>query len=185
MTASREDVVRAFPEIERIEDDDLREGVIGAWMTAIEENRIDDLIAVQWFPKEQARLGIGDEGLVDHVRDVTQGAIALAELLIERRGEDISMDTVIAGGLIHDVSKLYEHEGDEPTDIEELLGHPHFGVHVTAQAGLPVELMHIALSHSGRTAVDPATLEAALVRYADEAAADAIRRRGVDDLRDV
>jgi hypothetical protein len=72
----------------------------------------------------------------------------------------------------------------DPTPVYDLLGHPYWGVHIVAQAGLPVELAHVVLSHTSRTNVEPAFLEAELVRRADEAAASAIRLAYLDDLRD-
>jgi putative nucleotidyltransferase with HDIG domain len=169
-------IERAFPELTAIEDSDLRTSVRRAWETAMTDNAIDDLELLPWFPPAQRDLDLPDETLVPHVRDVTQGALALAETLLDR-GYDLSLDTVIAGALVHDISKLYEFDGMDDTDVERLLGHPHYGVHVVSQAGLPVEIAHIVLSHTRRTAVDPATIEAEIVRRADEVAASAIRDR--------
>ena len=107
----------------------------------------------------------------------------LAETLQERRSVDLSIYTVVAGALVHDVSKLYEFDGMESTKIGTLLGHPYYGVYVVAAAGLPVELAHIVLSHTHRTGVEPATLEAIIIRQADNVAAAAIRARAVNDLR--
>jgi len=181
-----EHVVAAFPEVEAIGDDDLRAGVVDAWTTAAEENGVEDLTAVPWLPPTQAELDLPDETLVDHVGDVTTGAIALAETLAGRRGSFApDLDTVIAAALVHDVSKLAEFDGTAATEVYDLLGHPYYGVHVVARAGLPVELAHVVLSHTDRTAVEPATPAAALVRRADEAAAAAIRWRATDDLRTV
>jgi hypothetical protein len=179
-----EAIERAFPELESIENDDLRRNVREAWATAMADNAIDDLETVPWFPPVQRDLDIPDERLVPHVRDVTQAALALAEILDEQRSIDLSLDTVIAGALIHDVSKLYEFDGMEPTSVGTLLGHPYYGVYVVAAAGLPVELAHIVLSHTHRTEVNPATLEAAIIRQADNVAAAAIRAQTVSDLRD-
>ena len=122
----------------------------------------------------------------------------MAEALLESRGDrlDISMDVLLAGALVHDASKLYEYgaTGDdaEPGEVDDagktaigrLLGHPHYGVHVAAAAGLPVEVQHLVLAHSPRSAVEPATMEAEIVTRVDRAAAAAIRSRGLDDLRE-
>ncbi|SDD85300.1 HD domain-containing protein [Natrinema hispanicum] len=181
-----EDVVRAaFPELEVIEDDDLRAGVASAWATAIEENDIDDLTEVPWLPPTQRALGLENERLVSHVRDITACAVALAETLLERREVTLSVDTVVAGALIHDVSKLAEFDGMAETPVYNLLGHPYYGVYVVAAVDLPVELAHIVLSHTSRTPVEPATIEAELIRRADEVAAAAIRSQATDDLRTV
>lgn len=178
-------VNRAFPELDHIEDDDVRDGVVTAWTTAITETGVDNLERVQWQPPEQDRLDLPDETLVAHVRDVTQGAMALAECMVERRSQPVSMDTLVAGALVHDVSKLYDydHETAEHTPIGELLVHPHYGLHVAAAAGLPVPVLHVLIAHSLNTGVEPATLEAEIVRRADEVAAAAIRLRALDDLR--
>lgn len=183
-----EPVVReSFPELDRITDGGLEDGVVAAWGHSMTETGVTDLAGLEWQPPEQARLGIEDESLVEHVRDVTQGAIGLAELLVERRDQSLSLDTVIAGALVHDVSKLYEYDRETAgyTAVGELLPHPHYGVHVTAAAGLPVEVQHVVIAHSSNTAVSPATLEAEIVRRADEAAAAAIRSTAVRDLRDI
>lgn len=178
-----EAIERAFPELATIENNELRANVREAWAIAMTDNDIDDLETVAWFPPVQRDLDLPDERLVPHVQDVTQGALALVEILQERRSIAISIDTVIAGALIHDVSKLYEFDGMEPTPVGHLLGHPYYGVYVVAASGLPVELAHIVLSHTHRTGIDPATLEAAIVRQADTVAAAAIRARAVTDLR--
>ncbi|MFD1597825.1 HD domain-containing protein [Halobellus rarus] len=182
-----EDIRATFPEVDAIADDGLRAGVVDAWATAAAENGVEDLTAVPWLPPTQRELGLDDEGLVDHVRDVTACAVALAETLWERRSDTLAVDvdTVVAGALVHDVSKLAEFSGMEETAVYDLLGHPYYGVHVVARAGLPIELAHIVLSHTDRTAVEPATIEAEIIRRADEAASAAIRWRATDDLRTV
>jgi HD superfamily phosphodiesterase len=97
---------------------------------------------------------------------------------------DLDTDLLLAGALVHDVSKLAEFDGMDATPTYDLLGHPYWGVYVVASAGLSVELAHVVLSHTSRTNVEPAFLEAELVRRADEAAASAIRLEYIDDLRD-
>lgn len=179
-----ERVADCFPELDEIESDGLRAGVTEAWTTAMADSDVTDLGDVPWFPPTQRELGIGDEFLVDHVRDVTRGALALAESLAATRGTAVDADLLVAGGLVHDVSKLYEYDGMADTPVETYLGHPHYGVHVVAAAGLPVELSHVVLAHTDRTTVEPAFLEAELVKRADEAAAAAIRAEAVGDLRD-
>lgn len=178
-------VRESFPELDAIDDHDIRHGVEDAWRTAMTETGVEDLASVPWYPPVQRRLDIEGETLVDHVRDVSTIAIDLAETLVERRGTDLSIDIVIAGALVHDVSKLYEFDGLEDTDVQRLLGHPHYGVHVVAAADLPVAVQHVVLSHSGLTSVEPATIEAEIVHTADAIAAAAIEIRAVDDLRNV
>ena len=184
------DIDSVFPEIRTIEDGTLRANVASAWKNAADENdiAIEDLRTVPWFPPAQRSLGLeADEAtLVGHVRDVTACAVGLVDSLAGRRTAlDIDLDVVVAGALVHDVSKLAEFDGMASTEIDDLLGHPYFGVAVAANAGLPAEILHIVLSHSHRTAVEPATLEAEIVRRADEVAAAEIRAAVVEDLREL
>ncbi|QLD90731.1 HD domain-containing protein [Natronomonas salina] len=183
------DIEEVFPEIETIADDSLRTGVSTAWTTAAGINglEVEELPEVPWLPATQRELDIEAEEalLVDHVRDVASCAVGLAESLLSRDDDlEVDLDTVIAGALVHDVSKLYEFDGMERTEVGELLGHPYYGVAVVSRANLPVEIAHVVLSHSSRTTVEPATLEAEIVRRADEVAAAKLRAGAVDDLRE-
>lgn len=177
------DVEAALPELSDVEDDDLRAGVREAWVRACEAAGIEEMEAVPWFPPAQRDHGIEDESLVDHVRDVVAGCHALADALEARRDPELDRDLLTAAALVHDVSKLHEFDGMVETAVGDLLGHPYFGVHCVAAAGLPVECAHVVLSHTSRTNVEPAFLEAEIVRRADEVAATAIRAGAVEDLR--
>jgi HD superfamily phosphodiesterase len=184
-----EDVEAVFPELGSIADERLRAAVAEAWTVACADAGVDtpeELRAAPWFPPAEVKLGIpeGTETLVDHVRDVTACAVGLAETLVKRRDATVDLDRVVAGALVHDVSKLAEFDGHDPTRIGDLLGHPYWGVHVVASVGLPPEYAHVVLSHTHRTNVEPAFLEAELVSRADAAAASAIRAAHVEDLRD-
>jgi hypothetical protein len=176
-------VAATFPELAAIDDARLREQVTAAWSLAASDAGVTDLGTLPWLPPVQRDLGIEDESLVDHVRDVTACARALGAALSERRGATLDEDLLVACALVHDVSKLAEFDGHDRTAVGDLLGHPYYGVHLVARAGLPVECAHVVLSHTSRTTVEPAFLEAELVRRADEAAASAIRATAVEDLR--
>lgn len=178
-------VETVFPELEEIADQELREKTIAAWVLAMEENGVQDLTTVPWLPPDQERLELGEERLVDHVREVVTGGLLLAELLNDRRDVGIDTDIVVAGGLLHDVSKLYEFHGFEETAIHDLLGHPYYGIYVTGSVDLPPELVAITVNHTPVTNVDPASMEAALVSWADHASAMAIWDQGVSDLREL
>lgn len=178
-------VAQTFPELAEIGDADLRERTIDAWVLAMRENGVEDLTTVPWLPPDQERLELGEEWLVDHLREVASGGLALAELLNDSRDADIDTDIVVAGGLLHDVSKLYEFHGYEETEIYDLLGHPYYGIYVTGRVGLPTELVAITVNHTPVTNVNPATVEAALVSWADHASAVAIWGQDGRDLRDL
>lgn len=182
----RDEVRATFPELADIERDNLRTGVVDAWALALEENGEPDLAAVPWLGPYQAVLGLTDESLADHIRDVTAAAVGIADAFLDRPGPavDIDRDVVVAGALVHDVSQLAECDGAEWTATGRLLGHPHYGVYVTRTAGLPETIQHIVLSHTTVTDVDPGTIEAAIVERADGATANMLRSRALDDLRE-
>lgn len=179
----RERVETAFPYLDTIDDRDLRDGVVAAWTRSLAETDWS-LPEVPWFPPIQRDLGLPDERLVDHVNDVCALASKAADTMSARRPDAISTDLVVAGALVHDVSKLYEFDSEGATLAYDLLGHPYYGIHVVLDAGLPVELAHVVLAHTGRTNVQPATIEAEIVRRADQVAAATIKLEAVDDLRD-
>lgn len=172
-----QDVTTVFPELDRIDDPDVRAGVRECWEAACAESGVESLSAVPWFPPAQRDLDVTDETLVDHVRDVVAAAVGLAEALETTRGTTIDRDLLVGGALVHDVSKLHEFDGMAETRVHELLGHPYYGVVTVTNAGLPVEYAHVVLSHSASTTVEPAFIEAELIRRADEAVARDIRLR--------
>lgn len=176
MTDARSEAVReAFPAVERIADDDLREGVIATWTLALSETGWE-LAELPWFPPVQHEIGLPDERLVPHVRRVVTASEAMAEAFAAPYAPDL----LLAGALVHDVSKCYEFappDGAE-TRLHELLDHPHYGVVPAARAGLPPEVLHVVLAHSSRSAVEPATYEARVVTHADRVAVASVRTRG-------
>lgn len=178
------DVSAVFPELAWIDNPELRDGVERAWTEAAMRSGVDDLTTVPWFPPVQAELNLPDERLVPHVRDVVALADGMAETLESRGRAEPDRDLVVTGALVHDVSKLAEFDGGGATAIGDLLGHPHFGVAIVDRADLPVEVAHVLLAHTRRTNVEPATLEAEIVRRADEVAASAIRLGALEDLRE-
>jgi putative nucleotidyltransferase with HDIG domain len=179
----RDDIRDAFPELDDFDDPELAEGVERAWEIGLEEAGEPDLASYPWFAPYQEQLGLGDELLAPHTREVTAAALSLAESLVETRRMDIDLDLIRAGALVHDVSHLREFDGTEWAPAGVLLGHPYHGQYVARRAGLPVEVEHMVLSHTVLTNVEPAFIEAELLRDADLAIANAVRSRSIDDLR--
>lgn len=163
----------AFPELEAITDDDLRQRVVDVWTRAIEDNDVD-LESMAWWPPLETELEGGAVTTVEHVRAVTGLTIAIADAMTEFVGTDIDRDVAIAGALLHDCSKLYELDGDATGELHEWLPHPHYAVHVLAAAGCSEHLQHIAVAHSPASAVEPRTIEARAVELADQLAVEAL-----------
>lgn len=168
-----------FPAVEAIEDDGLREAVIASWELVRSEGPGEPIESVRWSPP---RGDVGDQPLADHVRGVTAIAADVVAAIERHVGQVVDLDDVIAGALVHDVSKPFEHLGDAGTEVREYLGHPHFAIYVLERAGVPTRIQHVALAHTPRSGVEPRTMAAAVVRHADELDMAARYVEGTGDL---
>lgn len=162
-----------LPAIREIANPDLRASVRQTWAWAVAASDFASLGVVPWWPPHERR--IGEQSLVDHVRAVTDCAIAVADALAPLIGPDnaIRRDDVVAGALLHDVSKVFEITDGQLNATHDLLPHPHLGVFVLRRNGHSEHLQHVVLAHSDRSAVEPRTIEAEIVSRADALAVDA------------
>jgi len=164
----KSEVENALPELAEIRNDELREKVTAAWVTALSEvgceSFTDHRRSKNPIPGETSPRA---EKLVPHIRDVTACVIGMINQLEDRIGVGINQDETVAGALVHDISKLYEFDD---RGLDELIPHPHFAIYVLENAGLSTQIQHIALSHTESSRVEPVTIEAELVRLADLAA---------------
>lgn len=174
-------IAELFPEIEEIEDDNIREVVVASWGIVREESGGEPLSDVHWAPHYSDEAG--EQNLIRHIRDVVLLATDMSDRLSDLRDIEIDRDHVIGGALLHDISKPFEHEGNSHTELREFLEHPHFSVYVLEKAGAPVHIQHIALSHTPRSGVMPKTIESVIVKQADELAMDGIFCEATGDIK--
>lgn len=166
------------PQLGKIKDPDLREKVVEIWVNAAEK--------AGWQPHELEKIpftlltktrGID---LIEHTIAVTEGALGLAQAMIENYKEmpfEINFDWLIAGGLLHDVGKLLEIEKTkEGTHQKSYQGkcarHPISGAILVAQAGLPEEIVNIVACHAKEGEGRPKRIETVLIHQADFAVFD-------------
>lgn len=162
-----------FPEIAEMDNEDLQEKVVETWITAVNDSSFEQTNDIPWWPpfKEE----VGDVKQVDHVRDVTLCALKIAEAIKEsRQNITIDMDIVIVGSLLHDISKIYEMDGDGFSEIQEWVPHPHYAVHILADAGFSLHIQNVVLSHSPSCSVEPKTIEGKIVELADLMVSNAV-----------
>jgi 3'-5' exoribonuclease len=127
-------------------------------------------------------------GLLEHTLSVTRLCVHLADKYSEYyrgSGVPVDKDLVVAGGCLHDIGKVVELDLRPGvtgyTTPGRLVGHIVIGRDMVREVGAaipgldPRKLMlleHIILSHQGRkewsSPVEPRTLEALLVHYADD-----------------
>ncbi|MEM4161310.1 MAG: HDIG domain-containing protein [Thermoplasmata archaeon] len=133
----KDEVIRVFPEIQKIKDESLREKVIAVWLEATGGNM--EIVKKVIMPNAQRKIS-----LADHTRRITQMAMAIA---VVRR--NVNMDWIIAGGILHDVGIAAEHklDGGELKKNESLLEHDVGSVLLCSKHGLPKEVIHIVSMH--------------------------------------
>ena len=168
-------VREAFPELDHIADDDLRERVHEAWRLGLERGGWRDIedIPYAWNIHEVTN--------VEHVRGVTRIARESAREQREFHGADPDVDVVVAAALLHDVGKCYEYV--EFVDEEQLLDpdpryateeipHSLSGYALAHEVGCPLTVQRAIPHFIGE--IPTRTLEAELVKSANSASSNAI-----------
>lgn len=166
-----QDKVKAlFPDLKRIEDPELRNKVILAWIESLEQGgwRIEDL---NRMPFTLLIEGV-TINLIEHTNNVTRTALAIAaELQNAYPDLNINMDLLVAGALLHDVAKPVEYDlqGDTfvKSRIGEYLRHPIGGAALAGKIGLPNEIIHSIGSHSKEGNHARRTVETIIIHHAD------------------
>ncbi len=137
----------------------------------------------KWENIEDAPFNVQCPGvsLINHTRSVTQGAFELAKVRNNVYGEKFDFDILLAGALLHDVSKLVEYEPGKGGAVKSKKGrlfqHGYIGAHKASCEGLPDEVVHIVICHTNHSRVLPQTPEAIVIYCADVADADLNRLR--------
>jgi putative nucleotidyltransferase with HDIG domain len=168
-------VREAFPELDHITDDDLREKVVEAWTLGLERGGWRDItdIPYAWT--------IHDVTNVEHVRGVTRIARESAQQQREFHGADPDMDVIIAACLLHDVGKCYEYVdfvdeekllAPDPEYATEEVPHSLSGYALAHEVGCPLAVQRAIPHFIGE--IPTRTLEAELVKSANSASSNAI-----------
>jgi putative nucleotidyltransferase with HDIG domain len=171
----RQQIREELPEIAKIKDADLQARAVEAWAYAIAHS---SFTSIRQIPPagnpdvQEARRG--DQ--TDHLRGVTRLAIAIAQEMQSAYPElEIDMDTIVAGGLLHDVGKAWEFDpehrkrwsSEQKRYGRPSIRHPAMGAHICLTVGLPEEVAHIAMAHSGEGELLVRSLECMIVHQAD------------------
>jgi putative nucleotidyltransferase with HDIG domain len=160
-----------WPELEWIQDADLRETTALTWELALEESDLgaEDLERIP-FTLLVPDLNVS---FMAHKRCVVHVARAAAEKMQEYFGADlpIDMDTVIAGAILADVGKLLEYTLEDgcatKSETGRYLRHPFTGVSLAQSCGVPDRVCHIIAAHAGEGDMVKRTTEAYIVHHAD------------------
>lgn len=168
----RETIKRLWPEIDWIEDLQLREQVTQTWIKALERsplqadhlNQIPFTLLVPNCPIT----------FMEHKRCVVHIARDSARAMQDFMGRalPVNIDTVIAGAILADVGKLLEYEiGPDgkarQSERGEALRHPFTGVALALECGVPDAVGHIIAAHAAEGDLVKRTTEAFIVHHAD------------------
>lgn len=157
----KKDIEKFFPQIAEIGNEALRGSVIKAWLLAVEKgmwDRIDDV--------PFTLLAEVSTSLLAHTRMVTDMAMAIGNTR-----NDLDMDVLIAGALVHDVGKLLEYTRKDGAVVKseagKLIRHPVSGYGLVIEAGLPMEVAHIVAAHSKEGDCVGRSPEAIVIHHCD------------------
>ena len=167
----REAVKKMWPELEWIENEDLREKCLNTWVKGFESSPLEpaDLDNIPFT------LLVPDcpASFMEHKRCVVHISRHAAEDMRDHLGKalPIDVDTVIAGAILADVGKLLEYEKVDGVAVQsargKLLRHPFTGVHLAMSCGVPPEVCHIIAAHATEGDLVKRSTEAYIVHHAD------------------
>jgi putative nucleotidyltransferase with HDIG domain len=168
----RETVKQLWPEIDWIQDLQLRKQVTETWVKALELSPLkpDDLNQIP-FTLLVPNCPIT---FMEHKRCVVHIARESARAMQSFMGRalPIDLDTVIAGAILADVGKLLEYERgpdgkSRQSERGEALRHPFTGVALAMECGVPDAVCHIIAAHAAEGDLVKRTTEAVVVHHAD------------------
>jgi hypothetical protein len=159
------DVREALPEIDLIEDAELRERVAAVWQQLWSDS---SFAALEDVP-------IGPELAPTHLphnRSVVTMALQVAETLERFHGIVLDRDVLVAAGLLQDVSKLVEMEpgaeGAVATELGRNFQHAFWAAHKALEQGIPMRICEIVLNHTPQSPRFPSSLEGKVLWYLDQ-----------------
>jgi hypothetical protein len=167
----RAKLMEIWPEIEWIENAELKEKVYQTWEYALEQSVLtpEDLQEIPFT------LLVKDcqVTFMEHKRAVVHIAVEGAKAMRRFFGDKlpIHMDTLIAGAILIDVGKLVEYVMQDGKAVVgrtgKLLRHPFTGVGLAMRFGVPDEVCHMIAAHSKEGDLGKRTTEAIIVHHAD------------------
>lgn len=157
----------------KIEDETLRNKTLETLEIQVPSNEAMDYRAEEleeipsWIGAHHSYKG----GLIEHIYSVTKLALSISEILEEIYNKQLKKDFLIAGALLHDISKLFIlKKVGEGYDLEKyLLDHALWSACELYARSFPEEVIEIVGSHGGeKLPPSPVTLEGTILQLADD-----------------
>ncbi len=167
------DIQTLWPELEWIEDDELRNKTARTWELALERSVLsaDDLLHIPFTLLCGPDLKVS---FMDHKRALVHIARECGMKFKEffKNELPVNMDVLIAGAILCDVGKLLEYVLDDNKNVIQgtygkYLRHPFSGVSIAEECGVPAEVCHIIATHAGEGDMVKRTTEAYIIHHAD------------------
>ena len=166
-------VLKLWPEIKWIKDEEIRENTAKVWELALERSVLtaEDLKRIPFTLLCGPDLKVT---FMDHKRSVVHIARDAGNKINEMYHGELTcdMDVLISGAILCDVGKLLEYIIDEngkaiQGTYGKYLRHPFSGVSIAEECGIPAEISHIIAAHAGEGNMIKRTTEAYVVHHAD------------------
>ena len=165
------EILKIWPEIDWIQDKELREKTAKAWEYAIDKS----VLSAEDLEKIPFSLLIKDcdVSFMNHKRTCVQLAVDIAKRMQDNFGDEIEidMDILIAGAILIDIGKLIEYEIKNgklgTSNFGTIVRHPFSGVAIADRFDLPAEVQHIIGTHSKEGDLGKRTVESIIVHHAD------------------
>jgi hypothetical protein len=177
----KDKVLELLPEINEIQDAELREKVIACWAEAMEYRnwQVEELKTIP-FTLLAENVNIM---FIEHVRTCTKMAIAVDTVLENAYGSrktPVNRDYLIAGSLLADVGKLFEFDKKSDgsifkSEFGKHVRHPFSGVGLAFKYNVPSEVLHVIAVHSKEGAGEKRSPEAIIFHHVDFIDFDLIR----------
>lgn len=154
----RTDFLEAYPEVNLLNDSELKEVVIRSFQLGIELGKWDEKgtfancsVAAEGLLKEDCPV----TGL-EHMRIVaaaTSRVIAYLEPWMEKMNYKLDREYGVCAALLHDIGKLIEFDRDSDniprySKVGHMFCHTSAGAYIIKKAGAPDSIVHAVLTHS-------------------------------------
>ena len=173
MATINSEVLKLWPELDWIENQELRENTAKVWESALEKSVLTpaDLNRIPFTLLCGPDLKVS---FMAHKRSVVHIALESGKKMNEFYGDElpVDMDVLISGAILADVGKLLEYVLDEngkavQGSYGKYLRHPFSGVSLAESCGVPPEVCHIIAAHAGEGNMVKRSTEAFIVHHAD------------------
>lgn len=173
----RQGVRESLPELELIQDEELREACVDAWALALSETEFSSIDDIRGSGNWDTPAMKDGRTQAVHLRAVAMMAVGMARALEEVVGPiGIDYDVLLAAGLCHDLGKPFEFSPRNHARWRERpqtsgwpsVRHPVYGVHIALSVGLPESVVNAVGGHSREGEFLRRSLETTVVHTADK-----------------